>query len=1170
MLDLSLVHGMNTDIDLNKAKKGRLKEIINFSITDDLSLQKIKGYAPFFNYTFPDDVVVYKIQRYEEMLTSEVSWWAFTNNGIYKWNGVDSFERVFQDDVSELDKNMSSIQYQNKIFVADKKNNPFYILPKGARYLEGTNGYVPVYYSFDIENGYLNLYTQPNEEGILIDRFHFGLPKRDRLTQEYIIENFYANTNGDITWLIGVVDIGVAKSISNPKWTLYLFTQYSENIFSLEFNAPLTFHYDGTSHSTNIDFYGGYPDNTRDTLLLYNDNLIWIKNDPDNARTVVNSFKYDVNIIGISFKEIGVYTWGTNKNYNFPIHFNYFENNNRFVLVFNRHHIFMQFMDWSSHYRIDYFIVNVNDNTIGFGSDKLVSSFKYASLYQDWNTAPKQDLVSAQYPFGNDYWKAGVFDEDTIYRWLHRVDVPSGVKVSNNTGITFRLHGELVPQQWDTENSTPVTMAYNSDHWKELSYVYPQIKPPAQRNSSASLKFKLLNFSNEKGDIFNLSQDYAYGNKLQGDSHLFTYGFRHNHIHAFLPIYNITSDINIQSKLNNIYVDENGVKHGVFYFFELDILFWFLGASGWATISFRKTWLSEYAYIVSANSLNLKRAIVDGQDIKIENVAVIDSTDAIAYPEVTYHYEYTHLKSKSDRITAVTGAKYNWLHSYLDNPFSYILQNATVKQNMLNAINSAYQNEVTALQTKLIGYYGDNPSYFNSVSYFNDIYRMYFRQPVFDEDKIFFINSPALFNAILTSDVSSININALHIKATYIINVGETLYTSLGSKALTVTNQGIRLMFLPVFPVKPYEIYYLKIYFFEVVNGEDELIGTDLIDLSTPEKIEQFNTNPQKLYLEIPPISEYYRGKSIFNNPYIMTKHLDRLILSGDGKYPDYLNYSEVYYPEQFPAQNGRPIEYNDNDNIVGIASLYDRLYIFKNNATYVIVGDVEEGLFMKLSDKLGSISKNSIQVINRYIYFLSNYGLCVLMGNDIRNISEGIINKFIYSFTKEELQNSFAVYYGTKNEYRLYIKDKVLVYNIKHKTFTVEDKIRGEEYTTALQINRDEKQDYIIFTDTRGIIFKDDEGRLFYDQERDCKIRTQKIRTGEFGDVTQIYSLDFVLGAKDDLVVRVSGQPKSVPVNRETFKVRAMSKPNDSIDAEVLNKSDRDLEIKVLGIEYE
>jgi len=1173
--------GMVTDVDIDKTGRTYLKKIVNLDITPDGSSCKIKGYEPFFTYIFPDDVRVYKIVRYEEMKTEDVSWWAFTSDGIYKYNSeYDEFDKVFEDRIRTINKNLSSFQYQNKIFVADGDNPPFYILPKGALYLDDIVGNTEVLYTIelfpDLAYGELSFFTTGAEQ-VFVDKFKFGLPPKKDNEDFYLENNFYASNNGNIVWLIGT---GINRT--DVQWFAFVFHNDRQAIYSKKLED---FYIEriGTSANSNLPYTYNYPSNPKvSDIILNNEGLFYFTHTFKNPM-VTDMYKATLNdkSRGLDFvKKSQQYPYGESN----KISINTKLGNRQFMVFFNPGNIIFSYFDKDRFLPYDFMIYNFRNGLWQTAAHNLSGGGAWnntAIFYQDFQDltggSECRSIDNTQSPFNispNNVCKMSNFDEKNIFLFGSHLAKDTGIdniyninygEIIRNTSQDYKkkyIYSWYINKLNGDNQLNKLTKEENNN--REVNYSYTQYLEPAN--------YPYSDYKFYGSFIYGFISYYTYDTKIieyQG---------------VYMNIYTLLNKLFNMNKITETQLNEwLKIFSGVYVDTEIrsaSKVFLFIPFS---SIEYKYNFLS----FDFSSFLNPFDSFDDTHMRMYIHKTFSASAYLMYYKTNEWGYYQKGLFSTKDFDTGgeVQGSaaknifNQQWNNRYNEMIDLYFNELVNGSFNLVGKLSNIEQeiranNDYTNWQT------GSNINYkLNSPSSFVSNDRGIIAGNSFNKDKLYFLNAPSFFTMQMLDDYSDMQINNLTCRATYITEEGETLETTLDD-IINIDKTGFRLNFLQVF-TGPYRLLALKIYFYTVDNDVSTLIGTDKINISDDVNPndpdgrtyrEIFNAAPYKDYLEIPEITTTYAGKSFFKRPNIISKHLDRVLISGDIEYPDYIQYSDTLYPEQYPATNTRPIEYNDNDNIIGFASLYDRLYIFKNNATYVIVGDVKDGIFMKLSDKYGAISKNSIVVINNYIYFMSNYGLCVLTGNDVKNISEGVINKYLLSFDIKSIRESFAVFFGTKNQYRLYIENQVLIYDIKNRLYFIEQKVENYNYTTALSISQEKTKNYLLFVDYRNIIFEDFKGNYFWDKDRYIELRTGDIKRQNYEGRTNIKFVHFLLQNGVPFTITVGGKTKQVnpKVDRDYVNVRVVTPLKDSLTIQVDEQSDKDFTIKQFGFDYE
>lgn len=90
-------------------------------------------------------------------------------------------------------------------------------------------------------------------------------------------------------------------------------------------------------------------------------------------------------------------------------------------------------------------------------------------------------------------------------------------------------------------------------------------------------------------------------------------------------------------------------------------------------------------------------------------------------------------------------------------------------------------------------------------------------------------------------------------------------------------------------------------------------------------------------------------------------------------------------------------------DTGTGLYSLRNSLYVFQNNAIWAIYGTSPANFELRnITNEIGMIDKRTLVEYDDIVTFLSDEGLYLFDGSNLKNISEGIINTFIDSWANK------------------------------------------------------------------------------------------------------------------------------------------------------------------------
>lgn len=171
-----------------------------------------------------------------------------------------------------------------------------------------------------------------------------------------------------------------------------------------------------------------------------------------------------------------------------------------------------------------------------------------------------------------------------------------------------------------------------------------------------------------------------------------------------------------------------------------------------------------------------------------------------------------------------------------------------------------------------------------------------------------------------------------------------------------------------------------------------------------------------------------------------------KLVYSGNTTFPSDVFFSEEYIPDAFDDTTTRTvIKASGNGPVTGLgvgffndSNLNPYLCIFKKNSIEVYSEIGGNPFVTQISNEVGCISHDTIQVIKGDLYFMSSKGfhrirngeLVKNKNGDAYDIANGDINDiftkngYIYEVNKSQFSNFFSVYYPTLNHYMTFVSE--------------------------------------------------------------------------------------------------------------------------------------------------
>lgn len=177
----------------------------------------------------------------------------------------------------------------------------------------------------------------------------------------------------------------------------------------------------------------------------------------------------------------------------------------------------------------------------------------------------------------------------------------------------------------------------------------------------------------------------------------------------------------------------------------------------------------------------------------------------------------------------------------------------------------------------------------------------------------------------------------------------------------------------------------------------------------TNNQLATFSTAENKLVLTLPattPVKPFvWTGTGTFTDltadadcPTVSLNvyHKNTLFLAGNTTNPSRLYFSALGDITNYTVTDFIDVSTNDGSQIRGLISVFDSLYIFKDNSIWRLSGtDRDSFILEKMMDNVGTLSQQSIQVVNGLIYFVTSQNdIAAYDGNySLKFISQKIRN---------------------------------------------------------------------------------------------------------------------------------------------------------------------------------
>lgn len=188
-----------------------------------------------------------------------------------------------------------------------------------------------------------------------------------------------------------------------------------------------------------------------------------------------------------------------------------------------------------------------------------------------------------------------------------------------------------------------------------------------------------------------------------------------------------------------------------------------------------------------------------------------------------------------------------------------------------------------------------------------------------------------------------------------------------------------------------------------------------------------------------------------------IVSHNGRLFMSGNDKDNDNIYMTQVQNPYYFPVS--MPLQVPPNsDKVMGLSVYDDSVVVGRTRDLYAILGNTnnpEMGVdvfrLRRINSHTGFASNDAVRIVNNYLFFLGSDGNVYSLSstrNDIKVLSTSVLSQTIDLFktpidlSRSDISTATSVFYN--DEWLLSIKDKVLVYSYRLRTWTMYNQINA------------------------------------------------------------------------------------------------------------------------------
>lgn len=123
------------------------------------------------------------------------------------------------------------------------------------------------------------------------------------------------------------------------------------------------------------------------------------------------------------------------------------------------------------------------------------------------------------------------------------------------------------------------------------------------------------------------------------------------------------------------------------------------------------------------------------------------------------------------------------------------------------------------------------------------------------------------------------------------------------------------------------------------------------------------------------------------------------------------LKWSDSFQPESWPGVNYWDVKKGDGDDIICLRKHLDTLVIFKRYSLHTLSGtNLDDFRLEEMDERIGCVGKFAAAVDGPYLYFVSDEGLCMYNGMQVKNLSEQRIPNLWKSINKEYIHKAVVV----------------------------------------------------------------------------------------------------------------------------------------------------------------
>lgn len=199
----------------------------------------------------------------------------------------------------------------------------------------------------------------------------------------------------------------------------------------------------------------------------------------------------------------------------------------------------------------------------------------------------------------------------------------------------------------------------------------------------------------------------------------------------------------------------------------------------------------------------------------------------------------------------------------------------------------------------------------------------------------------------------------------------------------------------------------------------------------------------------------------------INTYHKNQLFLTGNLTYPSRVWFSDLDNIKNYTLTNFFDVQTADGTKVRGLVSNFNSLYIFKDSSIWRLSGStVDDYVLEKMVDGIGTMSPQSIAIVNNYIYFTTSQNDVGVYDGGYQVIFpsqkiRGTVGSLNFQRANHNLGLAFSTYkyndfdyYGSVSFAGSASNNRVLVLDTAFKAWTVFAGINANAWCTAPDSN--------------------------------------------------------------------------------------------------------------------